>query len=413
MYKRQKLSDNDYYQTFSYSLQSPVAYDTWKDAVNSLGHVIGFRNFADVTIVSTASTDDKNRRNASVGISTSVAIVVADLISQNESLHNTYDFDLVSENSKNVGGYLASDEINFSGKIITDYIESRTNRVIPIDSISPEFNDLPRATAFSDIADFLLNEIDGVKFYVLVFDRRFSGEKQIIQVNLLHDGSVGYMMPFGRVETTIDLGEFDFNVSGNIGNLRFVPAKSRFNNYALRIFSVETFKDIQSGITTQSVGTGYDIISTSSGIGATDPSPVQVVGFGATAITTSKLFVQTQELGGEERTQINELVVLNDSEEVYLLDYAQMINENTSQSNSPNVGLGTFGADVRSGITSVYFTPTTGVGVTMRVHQVAIGGTATGIGSTLVSLTEVLTTTTSIGSTGTPQPTRILSLIHI
>ena len=214
-------------------------------------------------------------------------------------------------------------------------------------------------------------------------------------------------MPFGRVETTIDLGEFDFNVSGNIGNLRFVPAKSRFNNYALRIFSVETFKDIQSGITTQSVGTGYDIISTSSGIGATDPSPVQVVGFGSTAITTSKLFVQTQELGGEERTQINELVVLNDSEEVYLLDYAQMINENTSQSNSPNVGLGTFGADVRSGITSVYFTPTTGVGVTMRVHQVAIGGTATGIGSTLVSLTEVLTTTTSIGSTGTPQPTRI------
>ena len=45
------------------------------------------------------------------------------------------------------------------------------------------------------------------------------------------------------------------------------------------------------------------------------------------------------------------------------------------------MGLGTFGADVRSGITSVYFTPETGIGVTMRVHQVAIGGTATGIGS--------------------------------
>ena len=101
-----------------------------------------------------------------------------------------------------------------------------------------------------------------------------------------------------------------------------------------------------------------------------DPSPVEVVGFGTTAITTSKLFIQTQELGGDQRTQLNELVVLNDSEEVYLLDYAQMINENTSQSNSPNVGLGTFGADVRSGITSVYFTPVTGVGVTMRVHQV-------------------------------------------
>ena len=220
----------------------------------------------------------------------------------------------------------------------------------------------------------MLNDVDGIKFYVLVFDRRFSGEKQIIQINLLHDGSVGYMMPFGRVETTIDLGEFDFNVSGNAGSLRFLPAKSKFNNYALRILSVETFKDTQSGISTLSLGTGYDIISTSAGATTGGPSPCQVVGFGTTAITTSKLFIQTQELGGDQRTQLNELVVLNDSEEVYLLDYAQMINENTSQSNSPNVGLGTFGADVRSGITSVYFTPTAGVGVTMRVHQVAIGG---------------------------------------
>ena len=273
--------------------------------------------------------------------------------------------------------------------------------------MSSQFNDLPRATAFSDVFDFNLNDIDGIKFYVLLFDTRFSGEKEIIQVNLLHDGSTGYMMKFGRVETAIDLGDFDFAVSGVNGNLRFVPAKSKFNNYALRLFAIETFKNTQTGISTLSVGTGYDIISTSSGIGSTDPSPVQVVGFGSTAITTSKLFIQTQELGGDQRTQLNELVVLNDSEEVYLLDYAQMTNDNLSPTDSPSVGLGTFGADVRSGITSVYFTPVTGVGVTMRVHQVAIGGTATGIGSTLVSTTEVLTTTTNIAATGTPQPTRI------
>ena len=46
----------------------------------------------------------------------------------------------------------------------------------------------------------------------------------------------------------------------------------------------------------------------------------------------------------------------------------------------------------------------------MRIHQVAIGdtgGAAIGIGSTLISTTEVLTTTTEIAATGTPQPTRI------
>ena len=124
------------------------------------------------------------------------------------------------------------------------------------------------------------------------------------------------------------------------------------------------------------------------------------------------MFVQTQELGGQERTQINELVVLNDSEEVYLLDYAQMINENTSQTNAPSVGLGTFGADVRSGIASVYFTPEAGIGVTMRIHQVSIGdtgGPSTGIGSTTISLTEILTTTTNIAGVTTDrlQSTRI------
>ena len=66
-----------------------------------------------------------------------------------------------------------------------------------------------------------------------------------------------------------------------------------------------------------------------------------------------------------------------------------------------------FGADVRSGITSVYFTPETGIGVTMRVHQTSIGSTATGIGSTTISLTEVLSTTTNIAATGSPQATRI------
>ena len=82
----------------------------------------------------------------------------------------SYDFDLVTENSKDIDDTLASDQINFDNRILTDYIESRTNRVITIDSISSEFNDLPRADAFSDVFGFNLSEIDAVKFYALIFD---------------------------------------------------------------------------------------------------------------------------------------------------------------------------------------------------------------------------------------------------
>ena len=404
----QKIPDNDYYQIFSYSLESPIEYAKWRDPVNGLGHVVGFKNFSDHQVVSIASTDAKNRSNAKVGVGSDVLFSVVDLVSEKESVHNKYDFDLVSENSLKIGNILASDEIRFDGKILTDYIESKTNRAISIDSISSQFNDLPRSTAFSDIAFFDITDVRSVKFYVLVFDRRFTSEKEIIQINLIHDGSTGFIMPFGRVETEIDLGTFDFSISGSTGLLRFAPAKFTANNYALRILSQQTFINSKSGIGSTSIGTGYEIISSSSGIGSTtSPAPFQVVGFSTSTFTTTKLFIETTETTGDQRHQINELVVLQDGTEAYLLDYAQMITENTSITNSPSVGLGTFGADVRSGITSVYFTPLSGVGVTMRIHQTSIDSSATGIGSTTIALSRILTTTTSIGSTTAPQATRI------
>ena len=122
---------------------------------------------------------------------------MVDIVSDTTSIHEKYNFDLASENSLFIGNDLASDEIKFDNIILSDYSESRTNEAISIDGISDQFNDLPRATAFSDIADFNLEKIRGGKFFIsLAFDTRFSGEKQILQMNLLHDGSVGYLVPF-------------------------------------------------------------------------------------------------------------------------------------------------------------------------------------------------------------------------
>ena len=79
---------------------------------------------------------------------------LTDLISEDESLHKKYDFDLVSENSKVIDSKTTSDEVFFENRILTDYIKSDTNRAISIDSVSDQFNDLPRPTPYSDIADF-------------------------------------------------------------------------------------------------------------------------------------------------------------------------------------------------------------------------------------------------------------------
>ena len=50
----QNLHDNDYYQRFSYSIKGAVPFNTWKDAVNSLDHTAGFKNFCNLGIGSTA-----------------------------------------------------------------------------------------------------------------------------------------------------------------------------------------------------------------------------------------------------------------------------------------------------------------------------------------------------------------------
>ena len=49
---RQRIPDNDYYQSFAYSIKSPVQYSTWKDVVSEITHTSGFKKFSDMEIES-------------------------------------------------------------------------------------------------------------------------------------------------------------------------------------------------------------------------------------------------------------------------------------------------------------------------------------------------------------------------
>ena len=63
-FELQKLQDNFYYQNFSYSLKSRVAYDDWNDVVSSQNHTLGYRKFSDYQL------ETSNENSMSVGIST-------------------------------------------------------------------------------------------------------------------------------------------------------------------------------------------------------------------------------------------------------------------------------------------------------------------------------------------------------
>ena len=131
----ERLHDNDYYQKFSYALRSQVDLDTWREPVNSLGHVAGYKNFSDYEIIN-------NKFAGIVGVSSSVEFKVE--IESSASVHEQFDYDFVSE--KETLGTEIAREVNFANKKLTDYIEARTNKVLLIDDISNQFTGLSTVT---------------------------------------------------------------------------------------------------------------------------------------------------------------------------------------------------------------------------------------------------------------------------
>lgn len=128
----QHIQDNNYYQTFSYSLKSKVDYNTWDNAISSLNHTAGFKKFADLIIESEYEEED-------VVLDPSVVDLIIS-IESDVDLNCIDDFDLATENNYLVDDELGSNEIYLKSQIISDYTEVLGNRVLLLDDISPQFN---------------------------------------------------------------------------------------------------------------------------------------------------------------------------------------------------------------------------------------------------------------------------------
>ena len=128
----QRIQDSDYYQNFSYVLESKVPLNTWINDVNNLNHTLGFKKFG--TYVFDSNIDN-------VGIQTGIGSVELTVdISKVIDIDCINDFDLVSENFFYINEILNSDEIKFNSQILLDYSESIGNRALIIDDSSDEFS---------------------------------------------------------------------------------------------------------------------------------------------------------------------------------------------------------------------------------------------------------------------------------
>jgi hypothetical protein len=395
----QRIHDSDYYQYFSYALKSRKDFNIWENVVTTLNHTAGFKKFSDLIVESSpnnAGIETSQNRGDFTGI--------ADLYGS-VNLNCVNDFDLAKEFTINVDGDIKSNEIVFNSRIIQDYIESIGNRVLVIDDITDQFNSNPRIDQFSIIDSFLLSDFRSKKYIISINDTRYTNESQSIIVSLIHDNSVGFLNQYARVESSLDLGYFDFNIFGADGNLLFYPNKFKLNNYIVKTVSF-SMGDIISVPQNINLGNVVSIASSSVTIPSGTNSAIEIVSIGS-SYRSSKILVQ---IGSTETEyyEFNELTVLHDGTNAFISEYGKLTTDNFSSKSS--VGLGDFNATLSGPNLIVELDPTSGLTTNYTVNTITVSigdNNSTGISTVLLGQSSLNSSYVSIASSINPIPNLI------
>lgn len=202
---QQKISDNFYYQKFAYSIKSEIPYDTWRESVRSTIHPSGFKEFSDLVLYSEPSLELVN-----VGISKSTnlrtklnkgATTTSINIDNEASMYYRNNFSTVYEEETLPDGSV-EDVYIFEGTPLLPYIINKTNKVLLIDDISPEFN----GTSVQSIESKYANASDLLE----------------LNTNFIQDEVVGFVTaayPNLLTDPTWDRNEYKVGVSSIIHSI--------------------------------------------------------------------------------------------------------------------------------------------------------------------------------------------------
>ena len=131
---QQRISDNEYYQKFSYAIKSELPYDEWKESVRSLVHPAGFKEFSDLDVVGKAS----NHMKVGVGDSSLNINISIDNVG---SMYSRNNFSMVTEDETLPDGSI--ERVIFpDGVNLKSFILSQSNKVILVDDVSSQFTGL-------------------------------------------------------------------------------------------------------------------------------------------------------------------------------------------------------------------------------------------------------------------------------
>jgi len=403
----QRLFDSDYYQYFSYGIKSEVPFEKWENAVSSLNHTAGFKQFSDLVI----------REEISVGINTiqteSNFDIVTDLVSIMD-MNSVFDFDLVREKTLRIDDKVISDQVIFESRRIKDFTSSIGNRVLNIDDVSPTFNNTERIDKFSAVDIFELPSTRSRKYITFVRDRRFTKERQVMLVSLIHNNKGNMLLnQYGTIATNTDggeftseLGSFDLDISGENGRLLFFPKKFQVNNYDVTSIAYN-ISDSVAGIGSTDLGSICEIVSGTTEIPLGISTSHSIVSLAST-YRAAKILV-SYAATDKSYFEYEELTMIHNGSEIDLMEYGQLTSDNLG-SGSGTPGLGTYSASFVGSRISIDVHPNVATATSYVANTLSIDvatHAVSGIGTTTLQTGLFGSRRTSISSSGSPSATTV------
>jgi len=355
----QRIHDSDYYQQFAYSLKSKVGISSWSEPVDSLAHIAGFKKHSDL-LVPSDSLAGLGSTSVSTGIGTQSSTVV--LVNPDPvKMYCKHDWDLVFE--KTNASATISDKVVFKSNRFGDALICKSNRVLEIDDISPQFYSDPNINRSVELDSFDINQASAIKYYTqVVLDTSLGivfNETQYTEFVVSHDGTISFNNQYSDVSDSFDLGDFSTSISGSTISILFSPYNTTYT-YDLTFYKEKIEPGVGVGTTSfghiRKVGVSSYIAPSGS------PSQQIIQAIDANQFKSGSVVVSVI---GVNQKNIVEASFLGIGSTAQYVEFGKM---------DSGVGLGTFSADMTATNTlHLKWLPAAGVGVTVAMLSTLVG----------------------------------------
>jgi hypothetical protein len=351
------LSDNDYHQNLSYTIQSPKTFNEIVDPVNRLLHTSGLKNFADTGISS----------RASVGIAiTNATVVSADVITEQrvDAIHNFdlgRDIDTISNGSK-------SKFIQLVNTKLANFVRCNTNRVLKIDDISNEFSD-----SEANLTGNISIPIQESFARFLVQSRNISsGEIQVDDVVVFSDNTDTFTFEKNSIVSTAStIVEVQGSTINGSRNLVISPLDPNNDDIDIKVYK-NSFNDQNLRSGTQAIGFVNLVgVSTVVSVGTT-AEPIAVGS--TTDIDAFYATIEVTNIDDGEKNHVD-IYATHDGTNSY---YSEYYADTSSQNNFSSNFIGTFRSRIHNNILTLDFDNSVGVASTAKINAKVIGFTTSG-----------------------------------